>query len=363
MKKYFGKLTRFSAEVLPKLVAVTLSLAVIMLGGTVLVKEDEALVSAFESASLVSLGLGTACGTVYAILGIYAGLSDISFKRECETQREEPNTERVLTDEELEKSTIEINEQETVTPTDTNDTKESEDMNTTNFYDVAFRYFTTTIGRYYTYEQKERLLRLFLESEGIATGTEEYTAMMRAVSEAESENITDIVDAKNYKLFSDVMQKGEADDIVSDALVNAFVALSERGVVHKTSLEWIVSMRTGSGQDREELAYYEWSCGNVPSSIIEFKSLMSRGSIRAIQCLAAINYSIEDVPEAYYHYALLDEIIRDELKSEVPEYIGTRTSELVTKLTPEQKAQIDLRIRGVIPFLGGKKNTIGFLAQ
>ena len=368
MKRTISTSAELLSHTLPRLIATALALAVVMLGATVLVKENEVLRSAFECASVTSLGAGAVCGTVYAVFGIYARVSETSFKKGYESEECELAVERVMTEEELKGTSFESEETNRGLNMDynvntNNNSKESDIMDKKKLIEIADCYFRTTVSRFYTPEQKERLARLFLESEGFARNTSEYDAVMNAIMAVESEEIQTLNDAKNFKLFFDMMESSELEYIVVQTFLNSFSAIVEKGVLYNTYLEWIIAMRTGNGTAREELAYYEWACGNIPSAILEFKGSMSKGEVHAVQFLGAIYSSMDNVEEAYFHYSLLDEVYRNELRSPAPLFLAKRIEELVLRLTDEQRRDIDRRVSGVLPFLGGKKNTIGFLAQ
>ncbi len=369
MKKItFNDSVNHLSHTLPRLIAAALALAVVMLGATVLVKENEVLRSAFERISLSSLGAGAVCGTVYAVDGIYARVSDVSFKKGYERARQDLDVTRVLTEEELKDTSFasewtDGNVKMYDNANTNNNSKESDSMDKKKLIEIADLYFRTTVDRFYTPEQKERLARLILESEGFVRNTSEYDAVMSSIMAVESEEITTLNDAKNYRLFVDMMESSEIDYIVVQSFLRSFNVIAEKGAGYDTYLEWIIAMRNGNDTDRKELAYYEWACGHIPSAILEFKGLMSKGEVSALNLLGAIYYSIDNVEEAYYHYVLLDEVYRDELKAPVPAFLAKRIDELISRLTDEQRRDIENRVKGVIPFLGGRKNTIGFLAQ
>lgn len=240
----------------------------------------------------------------------------------------------------------------------------------TRHEEIYAKYYETVIGRFYDIEQKERLLDLFLESAGIRAGSKEYNDIFNTVLTLENAGVESSIDCKNLKLIYGMI--GLCGDLqcalnVLDSVYTKHETLERSGDEgYKSFLDWVIALRTTfpkTNQIRFELAYLEYSNGNVNESVSELDALVGSGMLEAVESLATIYYKEGNFEKALFYCLLLKEVCETELMLSVPKHLAERLEELITKVTESQLVTLKLEVKRMLPFMINKKNPIGFLGQ
>lgn len=192
-------------------------------------------------------------------------------------------------------------------------------------YDLFLEYFNATIGRYYSAEQRQRLLTLLLGSNGIYRGSEEYRSIANAIAEVDSQNINGITESKNYKLLCDILDSDEDLRFAAAALVDVYSRMNVDGERHNMRyLDWIILLRRANPKTDEicmEIAYFEYASGNVEKAVKELGELVNGGSIIALHHLAFIYLESHRYKETYYYFSLIKGIFTKQLMIPVEDYV------------------------------------------
>lgn len=240
----------------------------------------------------------------------------------------------------------------------------------TRHEEIYAKYYETVIGRFYDIEQKERLLDLFLESAGIRAGSKEYNDIFNTVLTLENAGVESSIDCKNLKLIYGMI--GLGGDLqcalnVLDSVYTRNEALEHSGHEgYKSFLDWVIALRTTfpkTNQIRFELAYLEYSNGNVRDAVSELEALVGSGMFEAVESIATIYYKEGNLDRVLFYYLLLKEVCETELMLTVPKHLEERLDELIAKVTETQLVTLKMEVKRMLPFMTNKKNPIGFLGQ
>lgn len=180
-------------------------------------------------------------------------------------------------------------------------------------------FYRTTVGRFYTDEQRARLLRLFTLASGVKESSDTYKAILRRVDVLDKQNITNYTESKNYSMVSGIFLDDAEMQLAVNALVEAYkcIADSDDKSKYKSMVDWIIDLRKSPPENialRMELALYEYSCGNTDAAIKELKQLVNRGVLSAMEMLACIHEDNKELEEAFYYYSLIKKVYTQELK-------------------------------------------------
>ena len=188
---------------------------------------------------------------------------------------------------------------------------------------VYNNFYKTTVGRFYTPEQRLRLLRLFALASGVKENSVAYNAIFRRVDVLEKQNITNYTESKNYSMVSSIFLDDAEMHSALNALVSAHKCISESSddSLYDNNVNWIITLRRSPPENtalRMELALFEYACENVDVTINELKQLVNRGVLFAIELLACIHEDNKELEEAFYYYSLIKKVYTQELKMAPP---------------------------------------------
>ncbi len=187
---------------------------------------------------------------------------------------------------------------------------------------VYNNFYKATVGRFYTPEQRLRLLRLFALASGIKENSVAYNAIFRRVDVLEKQNITNYTDSKNYSMVSSIFLDDAEMHSALNALVSAHKSISESDdSTYDNKVNWIIALRRSTPENtamRMELALFEYSGENIDAAIIELKQLVNRGVLSAMELLACIHEDRKESEEAFYYYSLIRKVYTQELKMSPP---------------------------------------------
>lgn len=187
----------------------------------------------------------------------------------------------------------------------------------------------------------------------------------------DEQNINDITDSKNYKLFCDILDSEDDLKLSAAALVEIYTRMSSQPQHRPMSyLDWIISLRTANPKTEDiamEIAYFEYASGNISEAISELQTLVNDGSIVAVHHLAFIYLECKEYDQAYYYFSLLNSIYTKRLRVPAPEGMNESIGIAKSNITPESIQSIDRDVekRGSEFPLSKSKGrvTVGFLSS
>ena len=238
-------------------------------------------------------------------------------------------------------------------------------------YDLFLEYFDATCGRYYTVEQRQRLLTLLLGSNGIYRGSEEYRRIADAVATLEAEDIRNLTESRNYQLLCDMIGLGDDVRLAASALVDVFGRMTaNRERQNMRYLDWIIFLKKANPKTDEicmEIAYFEYANENVEKAIKELGDLVNGGSIVAVHHLAFIYLDSGRYKEAYYYFSLLKGVYTKQLEIPVGDFVDKGIATARANITDAEARLIDTdmdRLTADFPLC--KKDdrvTVGFMSS
>ena len=234
---------------------------------------------------------------------------------------------------------------------------------------VYNNFYKTTIGRFYTTEQRLKLLRLFALSSGIKENSAAYNAIFRRVDVIDKQNIINYTESKNYSMVSSIFLDDVEMHSALNALVSAHKCISESDdSAYDNKVNWIIALRRSTPENtamRMELALFEYSCGNIDAAVYEFKQLVNRGVLLAMELLACIHEDRKESEEAFYYYSLIKKVYTQELKMAPPLATNERIDVFRDGIPVQRAAEItkDIELSPCF-FEHGTANckTIGFVS-
>ena len=241
-------------------------------------------------------------------------------------------------------------------------------MNNKGIYN---NFYKTTVGRFYTAEQRMRLLRLFTLASGVKENSPEYATIFKNVNMLDKQNITNYTESKNFSIVSGIFQMDADMNSAVNALVEAFERIyrdkeEKKAIAYENKVSWLLSLRKAAPDDFDrhmELALLEYSCGKVDSAIKGLEQLTNNSSLYAMDLLAFIHMDNKDFVEAFYYYSLIIKTYTKELEMAVSSSISERLELLRRKITAEQINKIEQEVNSLPSFFAGNHqsgNTIGF---
>ena len=212
-------------------------------------------------------------------------------------------------------------------------------------FDLFLEYFDATCGRYYTVEQRQRLLTLLLGSNGIYRESEEYRMIADAIATIEAEDIRSLTESRNYLLICDMIGLGEEVRLAASALVDVYHRMSDKKTHHNMRyLDWIILLKKANPKTDEicmEIAYFEYANGNVDKAIKELGDLVNGGSVVAVHHLAFIYLDLGRYKESYYYFSLIKGIFEKQLEIPVADYIERGIATTRAGISKEEAGKID----------------------
>lgn len=187
------------------------------------------------------------------------------------------------------------------------------------FNNVFIAYYELTIGRFYSAEQKQRILRLVALSNGIGAGTKEFASVIEAANTVDSQNISDYTESRNFKILCDLSNEDDALRAAAAALVAVYREIDSSRDAHayESEREWFMYLHTTPKKTREihvDLGLLSYATGNLVDAIGQFEILVNGGDMSFVEMLAIMcieNYSFE---AAYHYFSLMHNVYVSELK-------------------------------------------------
>ncbi len=236
---------------------------------------------------------------------------------------------------------------------------------------VYNNFYKTTVGRFYTKEQKLRLLRLYVLTAGIAEDSEEYNNIFRCVTALDRQGITSYTESKNYSMISGIFAEDTEMNAAVDALVAAHKCIldNRNNPTFDGKVSWIIALRKTPQENpdmRFELALFEYACGNTDAAVKELKELVNTGLLYAMEILACIHVDNQDFEEAFYYYSLIRKVYLQELKLLSPLATNERIDVFREKISVQKADEITQNIDSSMCFFDcntSPNKTIGFVGE
>lgn len=235
------------------------------------------------------------------------------------------------------------------------------------YFRLYKKYYCITIGRFYTKEQRQKLLLLLAAGCGITPEGDVFRKIQKSIEAVDAQHIRDLVEGKNYCLMCSLME--EDDDIVSaaSALVSCYEERLRSGEKQYASpIEWRVSLYSAAPKTQEikmELAYIEYVADNISEAVGLLKQLADAGNLTAVEHLAVICSEHRDCEKALYYTALYDGVCTKKLRLEPQEWVRNLRERMSEGLSEPQRTEIEREAEKKSEILLGQINSrpmIGF---
>jgi tetratricopeptide (TPR) repeat protein len=209
--------------------------------------------------------------------------------------------------------------------------------------EVYRKYFGATWGRFYSLEQRERLLELFASAHGALTEGGVVPEIKRTVEQIESFRLTNLIECRNLILIFNV--QGEEGDLMIALGVLQDLIENRRAAgeaVYVTARDWHMAVYDERKPLALEQAFIACSDGDYEQAI---KILEKQNeSLETVEYLAVLHSEQGNAEKAYYYLNRLSYLLCDRLHLEAPEWVGDEIRRLGTLLPPEAKEALDRKI-------------------
>lgn len=210
--------------------------------------------------------------------------------------------------------------------------------------EVYRKYFGTTWGRFYSAEQRARLLELFTATQGALSADGNIPQEIKhAVARIESYRPTGLIECRNLILISTVQEEDEdmmtALYVLRDRMENC---RNDRERVFVTARDWHLAVydeRHPMLWDQAFLAYGEGDCRRAIALLEKQEE-----SLDTVECLAVLYARQGDAEKAYYSVGRLLYLFRARLHLAPPVWALAEADRLASLLAPEAKEALDRRI-------------------
>lgn len=235
--------------------------------------------------------------------------------------------------------------------------------------EIYERYYSVVAGRFYTAEEKSRLLALFAIGYGIAEDTREFSELCKTVEATERLAIESLVDCNNFLLIADsIPGRREIVKAVRAQKLYLEKAKAASVPVYYNLLDWrtdVFRRRNDDISAKLEAAYIDYARGAVDAAIKGFEYVAERTcELAVIEHLAHIYRERGDLSSSLVKLLVLDEVVKS--------VIGIDSAEVVRRLIAETKEQLGEEasalasiaaseaVKKIFSYGAVSRNTIGF---
>ncbi|MBQ8839773.1 MAG: hypothetical protein IJ004_00395 [Clostridia bacterium] len=216
-------------------------------------------------------------------------------------------------------------------------------------------FFDATIGRFYSEEQSLKLLRLFALEAGIVEGSEEYNSIVNTIKAINKANIRNFIECNNFGLLCEFASPFSDARLAASALSKCYRERRDRGQdAYSSPVEWRINVykNATSRQNKLEIAYIEYTNGQLDKALEGLKGLASSGDIEALSHLAIICYDEGRYEDAYLYLSQLNKVFVEELYlTEGCEWSKGLRSYVSLLVSEEAAERLDEQVRNEKPFL------------
>jgi len=223
-------------------------------------------------------------------------------------------------------------------------------------------YYGITAGRFYSAEQKERILKLVASAGGMKIFGVEFVKMLKTTQYIDSLELENEIDCKNYLLLLSFCEEACSD---KQTACRALLRGYESSPVYLSSWDWQKNIMDTSDEYSFERAFYEYANGNHDNAIREFEGLSDKGSIPSMKYLAQIFYDSQKYYEAFYYIEMVKKSYRDNLHCKEDEHLLFLVPDILNHLSSDEINEIENTIRNKKVSGNGTsgKRHIGFSSQ
>ena len=223
-------------------------------------------------------------------------------------------------------------------------------------------YYNIVAGRFYSVEQRERILGLIASTECVKIPSMDFTKILKTTQYIDSLELDNIVDCKNYLLMLSFSDEAHSD---KQKACCALLQCYEKTPSYSSLWEWQKSIMNASEENAWERAFFEYANGNDDNAVKEFEHLSETGHIPSMKFLSQILYDDKKYSEALYYIELLKKFYKERLHCEESEQIIYLFGNITQHLAQEKIVEVKEAVKYKKIINNNSKNTrqIGFSAQ
>lgn len=240
------------------------------------------------------------------------------------------------------------------------------------FNNVFIAYYESTIGRFYSAEQRQRILRLIALSNGINAGTKDFTSILEAANTVDAQNISDYTESRNFKILCDLSNEDDALRSAAAALVAVYREIEhDRGpTLYETERDWLMHLHTTSKKTQDvyvDLGLLSYVGGNMADAIGQLETLVNEGDMTVVELLAIMCVENHSFEAAYHYFSLMYNVYVNELKVKTRSsaWIKNYMDAIEIRIAGEKAERIRANTAALAPLFVGKrrgdKPSVGFL--
>ena len=235
------------------------------------------------------------------------------------------------------------------------------------YMEIFRKFYGATVGRFYSEDQKRKLLILFAASCGIDEELLEYDYVIDAMKTVSAQGITDYVDSCNYRLVCNMSEDNIVLQCAAEAIADCYELRERtRAPIYTQAADWRIAVFTAPSDDIDaqmERAYIEYACENIDFAIDIWKKLaFERGSYAAVEYLAFISCETANYGDALLYLELLNKISVKELHMMPESWIAKTRNAIVSRVPAKKIEEVNARVQRQAPMIVNQMNErrIGF---
>ena len=201
---------------------------------------------------------------------------------------------------------------------------------------VFFNYYAATLGRFYSTNQKDRLLRLMAVANSIDAS--QVNELIEASRYVENEDIGNPVGCKNFLLCA--IFRTNISPILHGAVsaLNDIYNTQKCTVVYTNELLWHRSIKKEG--NLLDIGYYEYARGKLDKAIEAFeKAMRTEKTLPLVEYLAIISNEAKKYEKAY-EYALKAQSLGDDERLQI-DWLMEIENEAKLYLTESEREKIE----------------------
>ena len=193
--------------------------------------------------------------------------------------------------------------------------------------EIYEKYYGAVAGRFYTSDEKRRILALFSKGYGVLEGSNEFSELLRTTEAVERLAVESLVDCNNFLLIADSIP-GRREIVKAVRAQKAYLekAKSSGAVIYYSLLEWRTSVFKGRNDDyaaKLESAYIDYARGNLEGAVKYFEEVSeNRAHLLSVEHLAIIYRERGMYYESLVKLYVLDGVMKEVLGIEEEPFIA-----------------------------------------
>ncbi|MBR2025316.1 MAG: hypothetical protein IKA02_05870 [Clostridia bacterium] len=206
---------------------------------------------------------------------------------------------------------------------------------------VFANYYAATLGRFYTTEQKDKLLKLIAKANNIES--DKIDELVQASRYIEQEDIGNEIGCKNFLLYS--LFTNDVSSVVKCAVSALNEIFSSKTLITSYSNELLWHRSVQKEKNPLEIGYYEYARGRLDRSIESMeKAIRTEKNMPLIEYIAIIANDSKNFSKAY-EYALKAQVISGDERLEI-DWLMEIEQEAKANLTASEIEKIERSVFG-----------------